>query len=194
VAAAIKSMNYSLLKTSRAALCGFLLLVALPICIQGQERNSGQQSELIAAAREIMVKARYCALITRGPSGRAEARTLDAFPPDANFVVWLGTNPRSRKVKAIRQHSRVTLYYFDRDSEAYVTLYGIAHLVNDPAMKTQWWKEEWKTFYPDRAKDYLLIRVTPEKLEVVDVMKGIVGDSKTWKPPAVVFSNGKAND
>jgi hypothetical protein len=30
-----------------------------------------------------------------------------------------------------------------------------------------------------------LIRVTPEKLEVVNVKKGIVGDPHTWKPPAV---------
>jgi len=145
------------------------------------------RAELVAEAREIMKAARYCALITLDSSGLPQARTLDPFPPDENLVVWLGTNPRSRKVAAIRRHPRVTLYYFDRDAQAYVAIYGIARLVNDPKLKMKWWKEEWQSFYPDRAKDYLLIRVTPEKLEVVSVKQGIVGDPHTWKPPSVNF-------
>jgi general stress protein 26 len=147
------------------------------------------REELIVAARETMSAARYCALITQDSSGRPQARTLDPFPPDENMVVWLGTNPRSRKVAAIRRNPRVTLYYFDREAQAYVTIYGIARLVNDPKAKLKWWKDEWKEFYPDRAKDFLLIRVTPENLEVVNVKKGIVGDPHRWKPPSVNFTS-----
>lgn len=155
-----------------------------------QQALSAKQSErekLLAAAREIMTNARYCALITLDPSGRAQARTVDPFPPDENMAVWLATNPRTRKVAEIRRNPRVTLYYFDRESQAYVTIYGIARLVNDPKEKAKRWKDEWKDFYPDRTKDYLLIVVTPEKLEVVNVSKGILGDPKTWRPPAVNF-------
>ena len=107
------------------------------------------------------------------------------------MVVWLGTNPRSRKVAAIRRNPRVTLYYFDREAQAYVTIYGIARLVNDPKATLKWWKDGWKDFYPDRTRDFLLIRVTPEKLEVVNVKKGIVGDPHTWKPPSVKFGKLK---
>ena len=160
------------------------LFVALEASSQSQEAT---RQTLLAAARETMSTARYCALITLDSSGRPQARTLDPFPPDENMVVWLGTNPRSRKVAAIRRNPRITLYYFDREAQAYVTIYGIARLVNDPKAKLKWWKDEWKSFYPDRAKDYLLIRVTPQKLEVVNVSKGIVGDPHTWKPPSVTF-------
>ena len=52
----------------------------------------------------------------------------------------------------------------------------------------------WLAFYPDRAKDYLLITVKPERLEVVNVKKGIVGDPTTWKPPSVNFRTRKPND
>lgn len=149
------------------------------------------RSELIAAAREIITAARYCALITLDASGRPQARTLDPFPPDENLVVWLGTNPRTRKVAAIRRNPRVTLYYFDREAQAYVTIYGKARLVNDPKAKQKWWKEEWKSFYLNPASDYLLIMVVPERLEVVSVKQGIVGDSITWKPPAVTFRRRK---
>lgn len=160
------------------------LMVAFEPIVQSQEAS---REKLIAAARETMAAARYCALITLDSSGRPQARTLDPFPPDENMVVWLGTNPRSRKVAAIRRNPRVVLYYFDREAQAYVSITGVARLVNDPKAKLKWWKDEWKSFYPDRAKDYMLISVTPEKLEVVSVKRGIVGDPHSWKPPSVRF-------
>ncbi len=103
-----------------------------------------------------------------------------------------GTNPRSRKVAEIRRRLRVTLYYFNRENQEYVTLSGIARLVNDPKEKAKRWKEEWKAFYPNRAEDYLLIVVTPERLEVVSEKKGIKSDPRTWKPPTVTFKNRKS--
>jgi general stress protein 26 len=168
-----------------------LLLFAAPAVSAQDTKRPLSRAELITAARETMSAARYCALITQDSSGRPQARTLDPFPPDENMVVWLGTNPRSRKVAAIRRNPRVTLYYFDREAQAYVTIYGIARLINDPKAKLKWWKDEWKDFYPNRTRDFLLIRVTPEQLEVVNVTKGIVGDPHTWKPPTVKFGKRK---
>ena len=87
----------------------FLLSLVLALGSSGQSQEPSRE-KLIAAAREIMAAARYCALITLDSSGRPQARTLDPFAPDENMVVWLGTNPRSRKVAAIRRHPRVSLY------------------------------------------------------------------------------------
>ena len=134
-----------------------------------------------------MKTARYCALITLDSTGRPHARTMDPFPPEEDMVVWLGTNPKSRKVAEIRRNHRVTLYYFDREDQAYVTISGRARIVSDPKEKAKHWKDEWKDFYPDRQ--YLLIAVAPERLEVISVKQGIIGDSITWTPPAVTFRN-----
>jgi general stress protein 26 len=164
--------------------CLLLLLLAVS-SVEAQQPLSRDQ--LITAAREIISSTRYCALITLDSSGRPQARTVDPFAPDEDMKIWIGTNPRSRKVAELRRNRRVTLYYFDRDAEAYVSISGTARLVNDPKEKAKRWKKEWKEFYPDRARDYLLIAVTPEKLELVNVKKGIVGDPVTWKPPSVVF-------
>ncbi len=82
-----------------------------------------------------MTTTRYCALITTGRNGRAQARTMDAFAPEADMTVWLATNPRSRKVAEIRRNPKVTLYYFDRESAAYVTIYGTARLVSEKAKR-----------------------------------------------------------
>lgn len=169
-------------------LSALLSLLLAATVVQSQEPTKPlSREQLIAAARAIMSDARYCALITLDSSGHPHARTLDPFPPDENLVVWLGTNPRSRKVAEIRRHPHVTLYYFDREGQAYVTIRGLARLVNDEKEKAKRWKDEWRDFYPDRAKDYLLIAVTPERLEVVSVKKGIVGNPRTWKPPSISF-------
>jgi general stress protein 26 len=176
-------------RTTRNLLLLVLFLLLAASAIEAQQTTQPlSRDELIANAREIISTARYCALITVNSSGRAQSRTVDPFPPDEQMEIWIGTNPRSRKVAEIRRNRRVTLYYFDRESEAYVSISGTARLVNDPKEKAKRWKEEWKEFYPNRARDYLLIAVTPEKLELVNVKKGIVGDPVTWKPPSVVFT------
>lgn len=151
------------------------------------QKPQWSRDQLIAEAREIMTKTRYCALITIDRSGRAQARTMDAFAPDEKMTVWFGTNPLSRKVAEIRRHPRVTLYYFDGESQAYVTVHGVARVVTDPAEKVRHWKEDWKGFYQDREKSYVLIRVRPVTLEVVNTKKGLVGDPRTWRPPTVIF-------
>ena len=151
------------------------------------QANLIPQRRQVSAAREIMNTAHYCALITTDAKGNVQARTMDAFAPDEKMIIWLATNPRSRKVAEMRRSPRVTLYYFDRENQAYVTIHGTARLVNDAAEKARYWKQEWSAFYPDRNRDYLLIKVVPARLEVVDTKKGIVGDSKRWRPPTVLF-------
>ena len=164
------------------------LLVSVPTTPSQERKQSVSRDQLITAAREIISTSRYAALITLDSSGRPQARTVDPFAPDENFVIWIGTNPRTRKVAAIRHNPQVTLYYFDRESQAYVTIHGTARLVNDAKEKAKHWKEEWKRFYPDRGRDYMLIVVRSERLELVNVKKGIIGDQQTWHPPSVSFA------
>lgn len=177
----------SAIKLKTLAVALLLCMAALTPSVFGQQPQHLSKDALISAAREIMATARYCALITVDSKGRVHARTMDPFPPDENLVIWFGTNPKSRKVAEIRRHNRVTLYYFDREGPAYVTINGIARLVNNPREKAKRWKDEWKAFYPDRKNGYLLIAVTPKELEIVNEKKGIVGDAVRWTPPAVRF-------
>jgi general stress protein 26 len=154
-----------------------------------------QRDSLIAAAREIMAASRFGALITLDESGHPRVRTMDPFPPDEDMVVWFGTNRRTRKVQEIENDPRVTLYYAAPEADGYVSVYGTARLVDDPDEKARRWKPEWERFYPDRESTYLLIAVTPERMEIVSYTRGIFGDPDTWKPASVEFpeSNPEAN-
>ena len=102
--------------------------------------------------------------------------------------IWLATNPHSRKVKEIRNNRQVVLYYSAPQIGGYVTITGTARLVDDISEKANRWKEAWAAFYPDRDKNYLLIAVTPQKLEIISDAHGIIGNPDNWQPPAVYFS------
>src|SRR5882672_1538896 len=140
-----------------------LCFVVLTPAVRSQVKPAPRldRASLLATARAIIKTARYCALITLDSNGRPHARTMDPYPPEENMVVWLGTNSKSRKVAEIRRHQHVTLYYFVREDQAYVTIAGRARIVQDAAEKAKHWKEEWKDFYPNGRKNYLLIAVIP---------------------------------
>ena len=167
------------------------LLTVVPAGVTAEEPAAAALSrdDLVAAAREVMDAARLCALVTIDQAGLPWARTMDPFPPDDDMVVWLGTNPRSRKVEQIRANPHVVLYYSDPERMAYVTIAGTARLVEDPEAKARRWKDEWAGFYPDREHGYLLIQVTPDRLEVFSAAHGIEGDPRTWAPPSVRFDH-----
>jgi len=135
-----------------------------------------------------MEAARYCGLVTFDPSGQARVRTMDPFLPEADWSIWMGTNRQSRKVRDIQEDPRVTLYYYSPDHVGYVAVYGTARLVDDPEEKASRWKNEWEGFYSDREGQYLLIHVTPDRLDVIDYSRGIEGDPGTWEPARVLFS------
>lgn len=164
-----------------------VMLIAVSAAAQEPPSPTHSREALLAAARDVIAAARYATLITLDAAGHPQARAIDPFTPDDDFVVWIGTNRRTRKVGEILRDPRVTLYYFDELSAAYVTIRGTARVVTDPEDTARRWKPEWEAYYPDRAADYVLIAVTPRRLEIVSEQLGIVGDPLTWAPPAVEF-------
>jgi len=153
-----------------------------------QNENNDHGLKLIAA-REIILASGKCALITLDEKGLPQVRTMDPFEPESDFTIWLATNPKSRKVNQIRSNPNVTLYYADKNDNGYVSIYGIAELVNDQREKDKRWKEEWKDFYPNRAEAYLLIKIMPLRMEFINYKAGHAGDSITWQPEIVMFNN-----
>jgi len=147
------------------------------------------RAAVIKIATGIMQRARYCTLVTVGDDGHPQARIMDAFPPEGEMVVWMATNAASRKVGEIRKDPRVTLSYFDARTTSYVTLLGRAALVSDPAEKAKRWKDAWAKLYTDanRGDDYLLIKVTPIRLEVSAEGEGVKHDPKTWRATVIDF-------
>ena len=166
-----------------------ILLAARPASAPAQAAPPQDRAAVIKVASGIMTRARFCALVTLGADGHPQSRIVDAFEPGPDMTVWIATMPVTRKVDEIRKDPRVTLAYFDATTMGYVTLLGRAALVTDPAEKAAHWKDAWAKLYKDRNRgdDYLLIKVTPVRLEVSAESEGVKNDPKTWRPVIVDF-------
>ena len=170
-----------------------VLTLAWPAGAVGQSQPAAppqpDRAAVIKVATGIMQRARFCTLVTIGSGGHPQARIMDAFPPDEGMVVWMATTPSSRKAGEIRKDPRVTVSCFDANTRGYVTLLGRAALVAEPAEKAKRWKDDWAKIYKDanRGDDYLLIKVTPVRLEVSAEGEGVRNDPKTWRPAIIEF-------
>jgi len=166
-----------------------ILLLGLALATPAVARQAapGQpptREQIVSAARAVIGKARYATLVTLDAGGHPQGRIVDPFEPEGDFAIWIATNARSRKTGQLEASSKATLVYFDVASQSYVTVIGHATLVRDPAEKAKRWKEEWAAFYRDRNKgdDYVLIRMTPTRLEIVSEALGMRNDPETWRP------------
>ena len=168
----------------------FVFLLSLNLQGNCQEKDH-ESDRLLQIAREIIQEAGNATLISHDEKGRARARIMDPFPLEEDFTIWFGTNPLSRKVTQIEADERVTLYYMEKDRLGYVSLYGRAITVDDLALKRKYFKEAWQEFYPSYPEGYILLKFSPEWMEIISIPHGINGDTITWTPPAVEFDRNK---
>ncbi len=161
--------------------------VTLPAVAGDGNAERGDPGRLLDAAREIIAASRFCALVTIGADGAPNVRMMDPFAPDDDMVVWMGTNALSRKVEDLRRSSRVAVYYADPEAPGYVTIRGVARLVDDPEETSKRWKDEWSSLYRDDRSNYLLIEIRPETIEVVNLAAGVGSEKESWEAPKAHF-------
>lgn len=163
-----------------------LFILLLPSTVTAQ---TPARAAVIAAASDIIQKAHYCTFITIDEAGHPQARIVDPIAPDGNFTIWFATNPRTRKVDQVRRNPKVTLSCFDAATSSYVTVLGRGDLVTEVVEKRGHWKPDWAAIYPGGANSdaFMLIRITPARLEIVSESRAIIGDAKTWLPLAIEF-------
>jgi general stress protein 26 len=167
-----------------------LLVAAQPAGTPAQEpkADAHDREALIAAARELMATQKYCALITVDAAGRPSVRTMNPFPPDEDMAVYFATNDRSRKAEEIRRDPRVSLYYGDHQQAiGYVVLTGRALLIDDMQEILKRKRDYWDQAFPG-LKNLVLIKVVPEKLDILYYKRGLNGDSVTWRTPSADLS------
>ena len=145
------------------------------------------ESFLKESAKLIIDESKTCIFNTIDKSGGLSSRIMDPFVTNNGFIVYLVTNPKSRKVQEIKNNPRVSLTFQNKSQESYVTIKGRAFLIQDLDIKEKFWKKKWTPYYKDIDKNALLIKVIPLSMEVVNSSKGIVGDKETWSPAKITF-------
>lgn len=172
--------------------CSFVFLCFIffnmELNAQDKSNNSTNRDSVISAAREMIGSLTYCALITKDSTGGISVRTMNPFPPDEDMAVWMATNKHTRKYFEIQNNPNVTLYYADHSkASGYVTIKGKALLVDDIAVKLKMKRDYWSQAFPD-FNDLILIKVVPQRLEVINYKHKLYNADVTWDPPAVEFN------
>lgn len=140
---------------------------------------------LLDVANQIMAAAGCASLITIDESGLPSSRAVRTFLSDDEFTkIVVPTHPESRKTVHVRNNSHVVLSYIDVPNRGYVTVIGNAVLNDRLEDKRSFWSEPFRAFFPGGAEsaEYLLIDVTPERIELRSFTLGVAAEPTRWSP------------
>lgn len=176
-------MNKSFIQST---ICCIVLLTAyLPLNLFAQ--SSATKDTIFIAAREIMKETTYCGFVTIDSTGQPQMRTMNPFPANDEFITWFATSRSSRKVQEINANPKVCVYYADHvNAKGYVSIAGTAEVIDDKALLVKMKRGYWEGI-PDWQNIFVLIKVMPETMDVINYKHGLVNDPKTFKSPSVVF-------
>ena len=173
-------------KLALILLSNCILLSAINIRkLDAQSRTD--RDTIIIAAREIMKETNYCGLTTVDSTGQPQVRTMNPFPLNDEFIIWFATSRTSRKVREIRNNPKVCVYYADHISaKGYVSITGTAEILDDKELLTKMKRDYWKSI-PNWQNIFVLIKITPKTMDVINYKHGLNNDPNTLRAPSIVF-------
>lgn len=149
----------------------------------------GQSSEnrdtILLAAHEIINETTYCGLVTIDSLGQPQIRTMNPFPVKDDFVIWFATSRTSRKVKEIKNNPKVCVYFANHlTAKGYVNINGSASVIDDRELLIKMKRDYWNGIqgWQDR---FVLIKIIPKSIEVINYKHGLNNDPNTLKAPTI---------
>ena len=173
-------------KLTLFALCSLISLSAiLPSNVKAQSKI--ERDTVLIAAREIMKETNYCGLTTVDSTGQPQMRTMNPFPLNDELIIWFATSRSSRKVREIRNNPKVCVYYADHiTAKGYVNITGTAEILDDKELLTKMKRDYWNGI-PNWQNIFVLIKITPKTMEVINYKHGLNNDPNTFRAPSIVF-------
>jgi general stress protein 26 len=109
-------------------------------------------------------------MVTQDEQGRFRGRPMRAVNQEFDGVLWFFATAGSPVTGEAAQDERVLLTYADPRSQNYVSIYGTAETLKDPAKQKQLWSEPLRVWFPAGPEDpkIALIRVECEGAEYWD--------------------------
>ena len=135
--------------------------------------------------RNIMAAAGCASLVTVDETGQPTSRPVRAFPSDDVLTtISIPTDSASRKTAQAKENPRFLLSYVDAASRGYVTIIGSAKLNARPEDKEAIWVDQFLAFWPGgpQTESYLLIDVTPKRIEMRSYTQGVAANPTRWTP------------
>ncbi len=142
---------------------------------------------LLLAAHEIISETTYCGLATIDSLGKPQIRTMNPFPVKDDFVIWFGTSRTSRKVREIKNNPDVCVYFANHlTAKGYVNISGVASVLDDRELLIKMKREYWNGI-KGWQDIFVLIKIIPVSIEVINYKHGLNNDPETFKAPSISF-------
>ena len=150
-------------------------------------QNSFTRDSLLAGAKDIISQTTYCGLVTVDPTGQPQVRTMNPFPVKDDFVIWFATSRNSGKVKELKNNPKVSVYFSDHvKAIGYVNITGKAEVIDDKELLVKMKREYWSGIQ-NWQDVFVLIKIKPESLKVINYKFGFNNDPVTSAAPLVTF-------
>ncbi len=174
------------MKLKLIALCSLIVLTA-GISKKLDAQSAINRDTMIIAAKEIIKGTNYCGLATVDATGQPQMRTMNPFPVNDEFITWFATSRTSRKVKEIKNNPKVCVYYADHSSaKGYVSITGTAEVIDDRELLVKMKRDYWNGI-PNWETNFVLIKIIPKTMEVVNYKRGLSSDPNTFSAPKIMF-------
>jgi general stress protein 26 len=165
----------------------FLILLPAFFSTNLYAQSEINRDTILVAAREIIKETTYCGLVTIDSEGQPVVRTMNPFPVEDDLVIWFATSRSSRKVGELKTNPKVAVYFADHNTaKGYVNISGKAEVIDDKELLVKMKREYWEGI-PNWQDIFVLIKIVPERLEVINYKHGLNNDPKTFKAPSVDF-------
>jgi general stress protein 26 len=165
------------------------VLIIMQLSYAGNAQKHISRDTVLVAAREIINESVYCGLVTVDSTGQPQTRTMNPFPSNDQFITWFATSRSSRKVKEIRNNPRVSVYFANHSiAKGYVNISGTAQVIDDKDLLMKMKRDYWNSI-PDWKDIFVLIKIVPERIEVINYRHGLNNDPVTYQAPYVDLVN-----
>jgi general stress protein 26 len=170
-------------------------LFVLPILVSASNsfyselkgQPSANRDTIFLAAHEIINETSYCGLVTIDSLGQPQIRTMNPFPVKDDFVIWFATSRTSRKVREIKNNPKVCVYFANHlTAKGYVNINGSAYVIDNRELLIQMKRDYWNGIQGWQDK-FVLIKIIPKSIEIINYRHGLNNDPFTFKAPAISF-------
>jgi general stress protein 26 len=166
-----------------AFFCVMMSASIMPVQLCAQ--SAVNKDTLIVAAREIIKETTYCGLVTIDSTGQPQVRTMNPFPANDELITWFATSRTSRKVREIKNNPKVCVYYANHlSAKGYVNITGLAEVIDDKELLTKMKRDYWQGI-PNWRDIFVLIKIVPESIEVINYKHGLNNDPNTSGAPRI---------
>jgi len=125
---------------------------------------------------ELIKDIKIAMLTTVEADGRLRSRPMATQNKPFDGTLWFFTEINSGKVSEIQRDHQVNISYADTDSQKYVSVSGVANVVQDRAKAEEFWSPVYKAWFPDGLDDpsLALLKVDVTQAEYWEAPHGAV--------------------